>query len=449
MTSPRIVVAGATVAITRRTTLRKAFLAPWHPGVAQASLYALADAQRHTGMAIHHFIDVITHHHVSGTDTRANLPEFIGRYHHTKSCALNTLLARERYDQPGELFDDRSTHVMRLLDAPAQSTQHIYEHLNCVAAGLVDRPEHMPGYVFDFGLWKAGYIEVRRPDFYFSKDRPEVMRLEITPPPLLYQAFDGDTDALVHHMQRMANVALRELRAHQGRAPLGARRIERLHPWSEPRTLRESRGRLLPSFRIGARGIVGRQMHIEAAQETTAFRHSHHDARQAWAIGDRNVVFPFGTYQMRVQHSALVSQSAEAGGGLVCRPGPLLCDVQAELDAARDRRRAFGLASDSEGRFALVNQTCDAFRQEAAELCEHAAEGMDFHSPPAHVAAATASVAEHENEDDASAQRTPAVVRHRFARTRPGQDRGARRVVTLRDRRRGRRSLRHGNDPPV
>jgi putative transposase len=447
MTSPRIVVPGATVAITRRTTLRKAFLAPWHPGVAQASLYALADAQRHTDVAIHHFIDVITHHHVTGTGTRANVPEFIGRYHHAKSCALNTLLARERYDQPGELFDDRSTHVMRLLDAPAQSTQNIYEHLNCVAAGLVDRPEHMPGYKFDFGLWKTGSIEVRRPDFYFGKNRPEVLRLEITPPPLLYQAFDGDIDALVHHMQRMANVALRELRAHQGRAVLGARRIERLHPWSEPRTLRETRGRLLPSFRIGARGIVGRQMHIEAAQETTAFRRSHHAARQGWAAGDRDVTFPFGTYEMRVQHGANVAEPPEPGGGLVCRPGPLLCDVRAELDAEHERRRTLSLESDREARFALVDETCEAFRLEAAELCEHASEGMDFHTPPAHVAAATASVAD--NENDASPPRAPAVVRHRFARARPGQDRGARRVVTLRDRRRGRPSPRHGNDPPV
>jgi putative transposase len=447
MTSPRIVVGGATVAITRRTTLRKAFLAPWHPGVAQASLYALADAQRHTGIAIHHFIDVITHHHVSGTDTRANLPEFIGRYHHTKSCALNTLLARERYDQPGEVFDDRSTHVMRLLDAPAQSTQHIYEHLNCVAAGLVDRPEHMPGYNFDFGLWKTGFIEVRRPNFYFGKDRPEVLRLEITPPPLLFRTFDGNIDALVHHMQRMANAALRDLRPHHGRSPLGARRIERLHPWSEPRTLRETRGRLLPSFRVGARGIVGRQMHIEAAQETTAFRHSHHVARKAWAAGHRDVVFPFGTYQMRLQHSARLTEAPEPGAGLVCRPGPLLCDVQAELAAEHERRRALGLAPDREARFALVDETSEAFRQEARELCELASEGMDFHTPPAHVAAASASVAD--REDAACAPRAPAVVRHRFSRTRPGQDRAARRVVTLRDRRTGRPSRRHGNDPPV
>ena len=29
----------------------------------------------------------------------------------------NALLARERYDQPGEVFDGRATHLMRLCDA--------------------------------------------------------------------------------------------------------------------------------------------------------------------------------------------------------------------------------------------------------------------------------------------------------------------------------------------
>jgi hypothetical protein len=54
MTSPRPIVSGATTAITRRTAFRKAFLGPWDPMVAQVWLYALADAQHHTDVAIHH-----------------------------------------------------------------------------------------------------------------------------------------------------------------------------------------------------------------------------------------------------------------------------------------------------------------------------------------------------------------------------------------------------------
>ena len=54
MTVPRIIVPEATIAISRRCNLRKAFLAPWHPLVSQIWLYALAWAQKKTGVAIHH-----------------------------------------------------------------------------------------------------------------------------------------------------------------------------------------------------------------------------------------------------------------------------------------------------------------------------------------------------------------------------------------------------------
>ncbi len=67
VTNPRIVVRGATLAITRRTTLRKAFLAPWHPLVEQCWLYVLADAQRATNIAVHYGVRVVNHHHLSVT----------------------------------------------------------------------------------------------------------------------------------------------------------------------------------------------------------------------------------------------------------------------------------------------------------------------------------------------------------------------------------------------
>ena len=56
MSYPRIVVDGATTAISRRTTLRKAFLGPWHPMVQQIWLYALAYAQRKCDVAVHHTV---------------------------------------------------------------------------------------------------------------------------------------------------------------------------------------------------------------------------------------------------------------------------------------------------------------------------------------------------------------------------------------------------------
>jgi hypothetical protein len=313
----------------------------------------------------------------------------------------------------------------------------------------------MPGFVFDFGLWKVGYIDVPRPDFYFSKRQPEVLRLEVTPPPLLYRAFGGDIDKLVYAMERLVEQGLRELRAKRRSEPLGARRITRLHPWSEPRTLRETRGQRIPTFRIGARGIVGQQQHIEAALETRAFRQEHRDVRLARASGDVEREAPYGTYLMRVRHGAPMAPPPEPFAAIVTRPGPTLREVKAELEAQAARGAA---DADPEPRFELIEQSRVALRDEAEDLCEHASDGMDFRSPPRAVPSPAAAPADRAAtgarlaEDHELPERDPtAVVRHRFDKPdRDGRDRAARRVVTLRDRRMGRRpGVRHGSDPPV
>ena len=137
MSPPGIYVAGATTAITRRTVLRKAFLAPWDPRVSEVLAYSLADAQRATGVAIHQFVPVVSHYHGDVTPRSDNLPEFLRRLNRDISCGLHTLLCQQRYDAPRELFDDRPTHRMRLLDAAAQASQLVYHYVNNVAAGLV------------------------------------------------------------------------------------------------------------------------------------------------------------------------------------------------------------------------------------------------------------------------------------------------------------------------
>ena len=77
------------------TTLRKAFLAPWHPLVSQCWLYALAWAQRQTGVAVHHSTLVVNHHHTDVTPSSDNLPEFTWWLHRDMSCALHELLCEE------------------------------------------------------------------------------------------------------------------------------------------------------------------------------------------------------------------------------------------------------------------------------------------------------------------------------------------------------------------
>lgn len=442
MSAPRIVVAGATTAITRRTSFRKAFLAPWHPAVAQIWLYSLAYAQSKTGVAVHLGQLVLNHQHLDVTPSRDNLPEFTHRLVSDTSKGLNALLKRERYDAPGSVFDSRQPHHMRLLDAEAQVGHLVYEYTNCVAAGLVDRPEHMPGHVFDFQAWKRGYIEVSRPDVFFDpKTRPDRLRLEVTPPPLLYAAFDGDLGRLIYHLERLAAENVRSLRTARRAPAAGARAVRRVHPWSEPRRTREASGRVVPSFKIGARGPARKGQHVRAALEVRGFRAAHRRARALERSGEDNVRFPFGTYGARVQRAAAVEKTVPEAW--VTAPGPTLEQVQAELaSSGRDP------ATDEDIiRLRLPDRMRAAFAEQAASVCDE--ELLDLSAVAADQGPGPGAA--DDKPDRIKAQRGSPI-----AGTARGTDAGLpdgstpRRIVVLRDHRRGRPCRpRHAADPPA
>ena len=438
MTAPRIVVKGATLALSRRTNCRKAFLAPWHPQVEACWLYALADGQRKHRVAVHHGVRVVSHHHLSVTLEQPNLGAFLRDFHHDTSRSLNTLLARERYDAPGDLFDGRPTHVMRLLDPSSQAQHLVYEHLNPVAAGLVSRPQQMPGRVLEFGHWKSGGLVVKRPEVYFGNERPSELWLELTPPPLLYEAFDGDLEGLVQHMGQLSKEGGRALREARTRPPLGAQRLRRMHPWQEPRTLAAAVGQVVPSFKVGSRDRRGQETRALAALETTGFRLQHAEARQRFREGEHGVLFPHGTYEMRVAFDAKVAEpDAEA---IVCQPGPLLSEVKAALEARAPAREAREQRKRQQREmFAALGE---AWKEEAESLSE--AVDLDF--------------ARGDSERSERGERAPSESRavrpqpeerHVSDRDPPSKATPhARRLIIKRDRRRGRPSGRWSQAPP-
>jgi putative transposase len=408
------------MALTRRTVLRKAFLAPWDPLVQQVFLYALADAQAATGVDIHHAVTCVSHYHAIVTPSRANLPEFTRRFHVDVSKGLHELLCRERYDAPHELFDDRQTHWMRLMDPEAQAGQLVYDHLNPSTAGLVDRPENWPGVLTDFGLWRAGATPVERPDLAYFARRDPVRELVLTPPPELYAAFAGDTAGLVHHLNRLVEHGVRELRRVRKRPVLGARRCRRLHPWDEPRTLREGRQHRVPSFKYGASGWDGRRRRIQGALEVRAFRKQHRKTRQARRDGDDpEAVYPFGTYAAVAYRNEPV-EAEPLPDAQVCRPGRCFADVVAE-----HRGEVSEVDESPSARLAIL----DAVRSTLTDEAEGALliETLDFERPRRPDVA---------GEEPVSIQAP--IVRHRFG-SRQGLE-AAPRVVRLRDRRRGRPS---------
>jgi len=138
---PRLITENACVAITRRTSFRKAFLAPWAGAsrdvvsgaaaealrrgssstahwdeVGQIFAYAAAVAQRATKIDWHQLVLNVTHHHSQATPRDRELAEATRILHRTTSRALNWLLPERGFDAAGSVFDKRQTHWTTLRD---------------------------------------------------------------------------------------------------------------------------------------------------------------------------------------------------------------------------------------------------------------------------------------------------------------------------------------------
>lgn len=173
--------------------MRKAALGHWDPRVEQGWLYNLAGAATALDIDVHLTALVINHHHTSFGAKRGNVSAFLHRLHQPMSCFVNTLLQDRGFDAMDHVWDGDRPHRMRLLDAEAMITQFIYERVQAVAAGLVDRPEDMPGFVFDWSMWRPGcVVKVDAPeDVYFDlRYQPKTRELDFRAPAVLLALFD-------------------------------------------------------------------------------------------------------------------------------------------------------------------------------------------------------------------------------------------------------------------
>jgi REP element-mobilizing transposase RayT len=287
MTAPRQVLPGTTYLVTRRCTQRQLLLRP-SPLVNAIFLFVLATAARRYGVRVHAFCVLSNHFHLVVTDTRAQLPAFQQFLGGLVARALNALLGRwESFWAPASYSAVALATPQDIVDKAA------YVLANPVAAGLVRHGREWPG------LWSSpddvgGCLQAPRPDHFFSKkgSMRALEVLELAVPPGFASAAEF-RDAL-----RRALAAL-EQRAHGLRpAFMGARKVLAQRPTSRLPPGEPRRG-LRP--RVAARDPWKR---IELLTRLEGFLAAHAEALHAWREGRRDVIFPAGTYHMRVVHLA-------------------------------------------------------------------------------------------------------------------------------------------------
>ncbi|AUX48193.1 transposase [Sorangium cellulosum] len=305
MSQPRSIVPGATYLLTRRALRRHLLFRP-DAAINQLVLYTLAVSARRFGIQVHALCMMSTHLHLVVTDTLGVLPKFLQFFHRLIALGTKVLRAWE-----GSVWDNAPTSVVHLLTPAAVVEKIAYTMANPVAAGLVKRAHDWPGakvLVDELG----GALSARRPEAYFDATNPQwpnEAELALSLPPYVAQdAADDFRQKVRTELERHEADARTEVER-QGFGVLGAERASAASPYDRATSDEPLRDRN-PTFAVG-RGQPGAWQRAAAA--VRAFRAAYREALAQWRIGVRTVVFPTGTWCMRVLHAVCVDDVAQVG----------------------------------------------------------------------------------------------------------------------------------------
>lgn len=289
MTAPRQVVAGTTYLVTRRCAHREFLLKPSR-ATNETFLYLLALAAQRFEIQVHAFCVLSNHYHFVITDGHARLPAFHQLLDALVARAVNAAHGRwDAFWAPGSYSAVRLVSPVDVVDKAA------YVLANPVAAGLVGTGSAWPG------LWSAPEriggepIVARRPAHFFDPDGglPDEVVLQLTAPPR-FESAEHFREELASALEQRESEARSRWRARGGF--LGVARILGQRPTARPAGGEPRRG-LKP--RVAARDKWKR---AEALERLLEFLHEYRAAWKARRAGRSGVVFPHGTYLLRVLH---------------------------------------------------------------------------------------------------------------------------------------------------
>jgi putative transposase len=294
MTAPRQVLPGTTYLVTRRCSQRQLLLRPSQV-TNQTVGYLLALAATRFSVEVHAFCVMSNHLHLVVTDPEARLPAFTQFFDSLVARSMNAWLARwENFWAP------TSYSAVALLGPADIVDKATYVLANPVSAGLVRRGRDWPGLWSAPDLLGAGPLEFQRPTRFFrargATSLPERACLHLAVPP----GFDSPAQfrrALQDDLAAREASSSADMAA-QGRGFLGVSRILAQRPFDRPART-EPRRRLNP--RLACRDKWRR---IQALVQLLQFLRDYRSAFLSWRSGSPRILFPQGTYLMRVLHHA-------------------------------------------------------------------------------------------------------------------------------------------------
>jgi putative transposase len=230
------------------------------------------------------------HWHGVVTDPHARLPEFLERFHRLLARAQNAALGRKE-----NLWSSDKPSVVWLVSEEDAVQAIAYTIANPTAAGLVASPEEWPG-VITREIGETTSVDM--PAVFFDVNGRLPARIELQTHPLnATLASRTPTPKLRFRLLTAIQSLVEE--AHTSLATarlrfLGARRVLRQSTSATPSSIEPKRSSHAPA---SARDLRDRQ---RAFGMLKSFLRDYRLAWVAWREGARSVLFPAGTYALRV-----------------------------------------------------------------------------------------------------------------------------------------------------
>jgi putative transposase len=296
---PRLIRPNATYAICRRIEGRRFLLRP-DSALTSLFIWVLAVSAKQFGVLVHVAVCMSTHFHLVVTVPNENVSDFMHRLDLRLAKALGVLRKYVR----GVMWEPGGLSIVELKTTQAVVEQIAYAIVNPVKAGLVFDAADWPGVTAKASEIGRRVLSAARPAFYFNPKKwiAEASIALTMPACLLALGVETATAMLQAEVERQQAAAQAYVKA-QGWNVGGRIAAQNVSPYRAATSWREL-GKLVPHIAAG-RGQT--EARIAALTELMQFRADHREAKARWRAGERDVVFPAGTYWMRVHHAARVA----------------------------------------------------------------------------------------------------------------------------------------------
>jgi putative transposase len=299
MTIARQVLPGKTYHIVRQTNERMFMLKPSQVTL-EIVAYCIFEAALKYGVLVHGFGLMSNHLHMQVTDQLAKLPLFTKQVFTEIAKALNA-----HWGHTGSFWARAARPGCTLLVTREAIVKNLaYILANPVVAGLVDTSADWPGLITSASdvVTKKVYFGRTGLSAYLAKRKTPELQFSISLPPGVGDAQTFADD--VYGAQLAMEAAAREERKAKGRPVLGAKAAKAVEWYQRPKTP-VTLGEMNPAIMA-----VTKEARIAAIANLKAWRKAYREALEAYCEGNRDVVFPIGTWRMHQLFACKVTQAA-------------------------------------------------------------------------------------------------------------------------------------------